>query len=94
VPRSVDGHLDLVAALRCLAARGVNSVLAEGGPGIATALLRGGLADRLLMVQTPIVGGPGARAFGELGPARMIGDLAVRRLGRDIVVSAELGGRG
>lgn len=93
VPRSADGHVDLAAVLGCLAARGVNSVLAEGGPGIATALLRDGLVDRLLMIQTPVAGGPGPRAFGELGAARTTGPLAVRRLGRDVLISAETGGR-
>lgn len=92
VTRSAAGHLDLGAALRCLAARGVNSVLSEGGPGIASALLRAGLADRLLLVHTPLIGGSGPRAFGDLGTARMIGAVASRRLGRDVLVTAELAG--
>lgn len=91
LPRSEDGHVDLAAALRCLAARGVNTVLAEGGPGVATALLRGRLADRLLMILVPILGGPGPRALGELGTVDTPGRVTVRRLGNDLAISADLG---
>jgi len=91
LPRGADGHVDLAAALGCLAARGVNSVLVEGGPGVATALLRDRLVDRLLTIQTPLVGGSGPRAFGELGPVQTAGRVTVRRLGDDIAISADLG---
>lgn len=90
MPRAADGHVDLAAALRCLAERGVNSVLSEGGPGVATALLQSHLAHRLLMILTPLVGGVGPRAFGELDPLQDLGRLTIRRLGRDLAISADL----
>jgi len=91
LPRADDGHLDLAAALRCLAERGVNSVLSEGGPRVGTALLRHALAHRLLMILAPLVGGPGPKAFGELDLVQDLGRLAVCRLGRDMAICADLG---
>jgi diaminohydroxyphosphoribosylaminopyrimidine deaminase/5-amino-6-(5-phosphoribosylamino)uracil reductase len=90
VPRATDGHLDLAAALGCLAARGINSVLAEGGPHVATALLRSALADELLMILPPLLGGPGPQAFGELGAAATLERITVRRLGSDLAIRAQL----
>jgi len=94
LPRADDGHLDLTVALRRLAERGVNSVLSEGGPRVATALLRRALAHRLLMILTPLVGGPGPRAFGELDLVQGLGRLDVRRLGKDVAICADLGSAG
>jgi len=91
VPRGADGHVDAAAALRHLAGRGVNSVLSEGGPRVGTALLRQALADRLLLIVTPLIGGTGPRGFGDLEPLQELRHLAVRRLGRDLAITAELG---
>ncbi len=56
---------DLGAALRALRARGIRSLLVEGGASLASALLDAGLVDRLVIFQAPIVLGGGAlAAFG------------------------------
>ena len=94
LPGSDNGHLDLGAALSCLAERGVNSVLCEGGPTIGTALLRLGLVQRLLLLFAPFVGGAGPRAFGELGSVVAVERISSRRLGDDIAVSVDLRGAG
>jgi diaminohydroxyphosphoribosylaminopyrimidine deaminase / 5-amino-6-(5-phosphoribosylamino)uracil reductase len=47
VPAHAAGGLDLPSLLRALGRRGVTRVLAEGGAGLAAALLRQGLVDRL-----------------------------------------------
>ncbi len=61
-----DG-LDLRAVLAALAGRGITRLLVEGGAGLATALLRAQLVDRLAWFQAPlIVGGDGLAAIGEL----------------------------
>ena len=53
---------DLSGALRDLKARGVQSLLVEGGAGLAASLLDAQLVDRLALFQTPITLGPGALA--------------------------------
>ncbi len=60
------GGVDLTAALELLAARDVNEVLAECGPGLAGALLSAGLADELVLYLAPVLLGRGARPLAEL----------------------------
>ena len=45
--------------LRALAAEGVQSLLLEGGPTLATAFLRAGLVDKLLVFVAPVLAGDG-----------------------------------
>lgn len=79
-----DGHLDLGALLDCLGAgeglpdgaRPVQSVLIEAGPGLATALLRQNLVDRVLWFVAPKLIGVGTPAVGDLGTERMADALA------------------
>jgi diaminohydroxyphosphoribosylaminopyrimidine deaminase / 5-amino-6-(5-phosphoribosylamino)uracil reductase len=49
VERAPGGGIDLMAALRLLAARGITRVFSEGGPTIAEALAAAGLADRIIL---------------------------------------------
>ena len=58
---------DLDAQLRALRARGVNSLLVEGGGVLAGRLIGAGLVDRLFLIMAPIIlGRDGVNAFGEL----------------------------
>jgi diaminohydroxyphosphoribosylaminopyrimidine deaminase/5-amino-6-(5-phosphoribosylamino)uracil reductase len=52
--------------LRALAEDGVQSLLLEGGPTLATAFLSAGLVDKLLVFVAPVLGGEGPRFLGEL----------------------------
>ena len=52
--------------LAALAAEGVQSLLLEGGPTLATAFLAGGLVDRLLVFVAPVLAGGGPAMLGEL----------------------------
>lgn len=62
VPRGPEG-LGMRGLLAALAQRGVTRLLAEGGAGIAAALLREGLADRLAWFHAPaVMGGDGMPA--------------------------------
>ncbi len=49
VDRGGDGALDLAAALRLLAMRGITRVFSEGGPIVAEALALAGLADVVIV---------------------------------------------
>ncbi|CAN5281584.1 bifunctional diaminohydroxyphosphoribosylaminopyrimidine deaminase/5-amino-6-(5-phosphoribosylamino)uracil reductase RibD [soil metagenome] len=51
---------ELPEALRLLRARGIQSLLVEGGAGIAGALLSAGCVDRLLLIEAPVMLGDGA----------------------------------
>ena len=91
------GAAFLAAALDALAARDVQSVLVEGGPTIAGALLEAGLVDRLAWVVAPLViGGDGApmaaRGVGadHIADAARIRSPRVERLGDDVLVMGRL----
>jgi diaminohydroxyphosphoribosylaminopyrimidine deaminase/5-amino-6-(5-phosphoribosylamino)uracil reductase len=90
-----DG-VDLGAALADLGKRDVVDLLVEGGPTLAGALLRDGLADRLVVyLAGSVAGGVGRPALG--GLFETIGDQVpvaitdVRRLGPDLRVEATVG---
>ena len=49
-PSMDAGRIDLAAALRMLADRGVTRVFSEGGPRVAESLITGGLADEVILL--------------------------------------------
>jgi diaminohydroxyphosphoribosylaminopyrimidine deaminase / 5-amino-6-(5-phosphoribosylamino)uracil reductase len=65
---AADPGIDLADGLQALARRGITRVLVEGGAGIAAALLRADLVDRIAWFHAPSVmggdGWPSAQAFG------------------------------
>jgi diaminohydroxyphosphoribosylaminopyrimidine deaminase/5-amino-6-(5-phosphoribosylamino)uracil reductase len=86
------GRIRIVSLLDALAARGITSVLIEGGGDLAAAALRERAVDRLLLIATPRLLGSDGRPM--LGPLR-VGRLAaaprfrageVRRLGADLLL--------
>ena len=100
---TVDGHLDLGAVLDALGAgaglpggvRAVQSVLVEAGPGLATALLRQNLVDRLRWFVAPKLVGRGTPALGDLEVATMAdaleaGDAVWEPIGPDVLLRASL----
>jgi diaminohydroxyphosphoribosylaminopyrimidine deaminase/5-amino-6-(5-phosphoribosylamino)uracil reductase len=93
--RTRAGKLDLAAAWRELGALGLNEVLVEGGGGLAAALLRAGLVDRMHFFLAPLlIGGDGAAVLGDLGVGRLAealrpARLETRRLGPDLHCVAE-----
>ena len=63
-----SGQIDLGDALRRLGERGLTRLLVEGGGRLAAALLRAGLADRLVWLHAPLLlGGDGVPAVNALG---------------------------
>ena len=89
LPRA-DGGLDLGAAMRWLGEHGVNTVLSEAGPRVAGALVRGGLADRLMIITAPIAGGDGPPALAGVTGTAELKNLRVRRFGEDVAVEGDL----
>ena len=61
-PVSAEGRLDVLAALRALAQRGIVSLMVEGGAELAGSLLAGRYADELHVFVAPILLGPRGRA--------------------------------
>ena len=61
---------DLAEELAALAAEGVQSLLLEGGPTLATAFLEAGLVDKLLLFVAPTLSGDGPRFLGDLSAPR------------------------
>jgi diaminohydroxyphosphoribosylaminopyrimidine deaminase/5-amino-6-(5-phosphoribosylamino)uracil reductase len=62
VPVGTEGRVDVHAAARALAERGIVSLLVEGGAELAGSLLATHLADELHAFLAPILLGPRARA--------------------------------
>ena len=76
--------------LRALAADGVQSLLLEGGPTLATAFLEAGLVDKLLLFVAPVIAGEGPHAFGRLaGPLDLL-HLRTESSGEDVLLEAYL----
>ena len=85
--------LDLRAALQALHARGIQSVLCEGGPRFAAALLRAGLVDRIDWLVAPrfLYGATAAPILrGETNAARGLRFDRVERLGADLLISGAM----
>ena len=96
VPIDDRGRLDLHAVLDELAARGVRSVLVEGGPTIAAAFLGAGLVDdvvgyvraAVLGAGRPLLDVAGVTTIGDLRPLRLV---AADVVGDDVRIRASVG---
>jgi diaminohydroxyphosphoribosylaminopyrimidine deaminase/5-amino-6-(5-phosphoribosylamino)uracil reductase len=74
--------------LRALAAEGVQSLLLEGGPTLATAFLRADLVDALVLFVAPIVVGSGPRFLGDV--AVELTGMEARRIGEDVLLQGRI----
>ena len=83
-----SGPLD--EELRALAAEGVQSLLLEGGPTLATAFLAAGLVDKLMLFVAPVVAGDGPRFVGELPQPLQVSGLSARTVGDDVLLEGYL----
>jgi diaminohydroxyphosphoribosylaminopyrimidine deaminase/5-amino-6-(5-phosphoribosylamino)uracil reductase len=73
--------------LHALAAEGVQSLLLEGGPTLATAFFEAGLVDKLILFVAPFAGGVGPRFVGESVDLDLV-HFAIRPVGEDILMEA------
>ena len=74
--------------LRALAGDGVQSLLLEGGPTLATAFFRAGLIDKLLLFVAPILSGSGPRFLGELEEPVELSHVTATPSGEDVLIEA------
>lgn len=76
--------------LRALAADGVQSLLLEGGPTLATAFLAAGFVDKLLLFVAPVVAGEGPHLLGDLDEPLELLHLRTEPSGEDVLLEAYL----
>ncbi|WP_292040219.1 MULTISPECIES: bifunctional diaminohydroxyphosphoribosylaminopyrimidine deaminase/5-amino-6-(5-phosphoribosylamino)uracil reductase RibD [unclassified Brevundimonas] len=87
---STDGRPSIEAVLADLSARGVSSLLIEGGGKVAASFLRGGLIDAIEWFRAPMILGQSGRSgiaeldFLKLSDAPRFRRLAVEPLGDDL----------
>jgi diaminohydroxyphosphoribosylaminopyrimidine deaminase/5-amino-6-(5-phosphoribosylamino)uracil reductase len=91
-PLPHDSELELLSGpigeeLWRLAEESVQSLLLEGGPTLATAFLRAGLVDKLLLFVAPRLSGEGPHFLGELEQPVEVHSLEVEPIGEDLLVS-------
>ena len=90
------GAVDLPAAMRQLGARGIQSILLEGGGRLHHSALHAGIVDRLCVFIAPLLlGGSGIPLFcghgvAELKDAFRLQQLSVERYGDDLLLDGEL----
>ena len=74
--------------LEALAEEGVQSLLLEGGPTLATAFVSEGLVDKLLLFLAPRLSGDGPPLLGSLPAPLELIRPSVQSIGDDLLVSA------
>lgn len=96
--RAREGRLDLEDVLARAAGSGMTTVLCEGGPALATSLLREALVDRVAFFIAPaLLGSEGTSAFGPLGRpwwtrAAGLADVRWTQVGSDLLLEARVDG--
>ena len=77
----------LADELAALAGEGVQSLLLEGGPTLATAFLADGLVDRLLVFVAPVLAGGGVPMLADLSAPLDLGAPEIEPVGQDVLLS-------
>jgi diaminohydroxyphosphoribosylaminopyrimidine deaminase / 5-amino-6-(5-phosphoribosylamino)uracil reductase len=78
----------LQAELKSLGEEGVQSLLLEGGPTLATAFLEYGLVDKLLVFVAPRLSGSGPFILGDLSQPLELTRVTAQRSGEDVLLIA------
>jgi diaminohydroxyphosphoribosylaminopyrimidine deaminase/5-amino-6-(5-phosphoribosylamino)uracil reductase len=71
-----------------LAAEGVQSLLLEGGPTLATSFFAAGLVDKVQLFVAGVLGGEGPHVLGDLPSPVELSRLSVERVGDDSLLTA------
>jgi GTP cyclohydrolase II len=95
LPSTADGRVDLGSLLDELGARGMATLLVEGGAAVITSMIRERRVSRLVVSIAPLVLGAGIEAIGDLDILRLRDALSFRRasfsqLGPDVIFEGEL----
>lgn len=90
-----DGRIPPADVLASLGARGITSLLVEGGPETWGAFLNARAADRIVLYTSPTLLGGDRRAFAPLRPSPLdrrvrLADASVRLIGVDLVLEGDL----
>lgn len=92
-----NGKIKLTSLIDMLGKSGITSLMIEGGKGLITSSLAEGIVDKLIIMYSPmIMGGEDSIDMVEGDPppsldkALFLEDIAVRRMGRDIVVEGRV----
>jgi len=93
--RDNDRRVALRPLMELLAARGISSILIEGGKKIITSLLQEGLANRMVVIIAPLILGKGKEGIGDLGitdlkEAIRPSSRKVKQLGEDVIFDLRL----
>jgi len=59
-----DGRLAIADIIEALAARGLTSIVCEGGPGLAAQFLEAGVVDEVCLSTSPVINGSALPVFG------------------------------
>lgn len=90
------GRIPFDRVVRALGARGLTTLLVEGGGTVASAALRAGVVDRVVLFLAPLLlGGDAVAGVGALGITRVVRalrlvDLRLARAGRDVVLDGRV----
>ncbi len=89
------GQLDLGQVVARAGNEGLTSILLEGGGQVATAALRARVVDELRVFVAPLLIGEGISGVGDLGIRRLtealrLEEVALRRLGPDLLYTAKV----
>ncbi len=80
----------LAAELTALASEGVQSLLLEGGPTLASSFVEARFVDKVLVFVAPMIAGAGPHFLHELAAPSALTHLSATRLGADVVLEAYL----
>jgi diaminohydroxyphosphoribosylaminopyrimidine deaminase/5-amino-6-(5-phosphoribosylamino)uracil reductase len=93
--RGNDRRVALRPLMELLAARGISSILIEGGKKVNTSLLQESLVNRMVVITAPLVLGKGKEGIGDLGIADLEEAIrpstyTVSRVGEDVIFDLRL----
>lgn len=95
LPATAAEQVNIHALFAALGARGVGSIMVEGGAQLITALLRAQLVNRVAVCVAPKILGAGLEAVGDLGIRALtnmlsLDDVQIAHYGRDWIVTGDV----